>query len=68
MILKSLGIECEPVDIAAPGMEEDRDFMRSKGKKKEGQRNVLPPQIFNDDKYCGVSCTRQNFCTSAGVE
>ena len=37
------------------GMDKDRDFMRAHGKKKEGQRNVLPPQIFNGEKYCGVS-------------
>ncbi|XP_023327859.1 SH3 domain-binding glutamic acid-rich protein isoform X2 [Eurytemora carolleeae] len=34
-------------------MENERDFMRQNGKKKEGQRNVLPPQIFNGEKYCG---------------
>ena len=54
MILKSLGIELEPVDITAPGMDEARDFMRANGKKKENERNVLPPQIFNGEKYCGV--------------
>jgi SH3-binding, glutamic acid-rich protein len=37
------------------GMEQERDFMRAHGKKQEGQRNVLPPQIFNGEKYCGVS-------------
>ena len=37
------------------GTEKDRDFMRANGKKKEGDRNVLPPQIFNGDKFCGVS-------------
>jgi hypothetical protein len=55
MILKSLHIEFAPVDIAAPGMDDEKDVMRAKGKKKDGQRNVLPPQIFNDEKYCGVS-------------
>ena len=29
--------------------------MRDRGKKKDGQRNVLPPQIFNGDDYIGVS-------------
>ena len=29
--------------------------MREKAEKKENQRNVLPPQVFNGDKYCGVS-------------
>merc|ERR1712033_109501 len=33
--------------------EEQRDFMRAHARKKEGQRNALPPQIFNGEKYCG---------------
>jgi len=53
MILKSLGIPLKVVDISAPGSEEERDYMRANGKKKEGARNVLPPQVFNGDKYCG---------------
>merc|ERR1712180_330101 len=53
MILKSLGIALKQVDISAPGMDEQRDFMRASAKKKEGQRHALPPQIFNGDKYCG---------------
>ena len=55
MILESCGQEFEVVDICAPGMEEARDFMRANGKKLPNQRNVLPPQIFNGEKYCGVS-------------
>jgi len=55
MILKSLGIAIEICDISAPGMEEQRDFMRANATKPEGQRNVLPPQVFNGEKYCGVS-------------
>ena len=54
MVLESLGIDTEVMDIAAPGMDEARDFMRGGAKKKENQRNVLPPQIFNGDTYCGV--------------
>eukprot|EP00092_Neocalanus_flemingeri_P104981 GFUD01134508.1.p1 GENE.GFUD01134508.1~~GFUD01134508.1.p1 ORF type:complete len:195 (+),score=75.53 GFUD01134508.1:70-585(+) len=53
MILKSLGIVMEVVDISAPGTEEQRDFMRAGAKKKEGQRFALPPQLFNGEKYCG---------------
>eukprot|EP00090_Calanus_glacialis_P032618 TRINITY_DN5404_c0_g1_i1.p1 TRINITY_DN5404_c0_g1~~TRINITY_DN5404_c0_g1_i1.p1 ORF type:complete len:186 (-),score=71.32 TRINITY_DN5404_c0_g1_i1:97-597(-) len=53
MILKSLGISLQQVDISAPGTEEQRDIMRAGAKKKEGQRYALPPQIFNGDKYCG---------------
>lgn len=54
MILDSLGIETEIVDITAPAMDEARNFMREHAKKKDGQRHTLPPQIFNGDKYCGV--------------
>jgi len=53
MILDSLGFETEVIDVAGPGMEEARDFMRGNGKKRENARHVLPPQIFNGDKYCG---------------
>merc|ERR1712227_1003031 len=53
MILKSLGIQMDIVDISAPGMDEQRDLMRASAKKKEGQRHALPPQIFNGEKYCG---------------
>ena len=34
-------------------MELQRNFMRSHGKKREGQRNVLPPQIFNGQQFRG---------------
>ena len=27
--------------------------MRKKGRKREGQRNVLPPQVFNGEEYRG---------------
>ena len=54
MILKSLSIPCEPVDIAGPGMDKEKEYMREKGKRKDGQRNVLPPQLFNEDDYRGV--------------
>ena len=30
-----------------------RKFMREKGKKREGQRNALPPQIFNGEEFRG---------------
>merc|ERR1712198_68647 len=53
MILKSLGIGMQLVDISAPGMDDQRDSMRASAKKKEGQRHPLPPQLFNGEKYCG---------------
>ena len=30
-----------------------RKFMREKGKKQDGQRNALPPQIFNGEECRG---------------
>ena len=54
MIFNSLRIPYTCVDIAAPGTEDETDFMRANAKKKDGQRHVLPPQIFNGEKYCGV--------------
>ena len=54
MILNSLRIPYTAIDIAAPGHEEETDFMRANAKKLDGQRHVLPPQIFNGEKYCGV--------------
>ena len=54
MVLNSRAIEFITVDIAAPGMQEMRKFMREKARKKEGQRNPLPPQIFNGEEYRGV--------------
>ena len=68
MILKSLAIEFEPVDIAGPGMDNQKDEMRAKGKKKEGQRHALPPQIFNGEKYCGVRCTHLGRVVARGME
>ena len=55
MIMESMKFDYEVVDIAGPGMDEAKDFMRANSKKKEGTRHALPPQIFNEEKYCGVS-------------
>ncbi|KFM61428.1 SH3 domain-binding glutamic acid-rich protein-like protein, partial [Stegodyphus mimosarum] len=51
-ILSSLKIDFEIIDITEIGKEEEREFMRNQCKlhKKE---NPLPPQIFNNDDYCG---------------
>merc|ERR1719431_766525 len=53
MVLTSRNIEFVTIDISAPGMQEMRSFMRMNGRKREGQRNVLPPQIFNGEEYRG---------------
>ena len=54
MVLTTRAIEFVTIDISAPGMQEMRSFMRERGKKREGQRNVLPPQIFNGEEHRGV--------------
>jgi len=41
------------VDIMLPGNQNERTFMRERGKKKDGQRNVIPPQIFNGQEFRG---------------
>jgi len=53
MVLTTRAIEFVTIDISAPGMHEMRSFMREKAKKREGQRNVLPPQIFNGKEHRG---------------
>jgi SH3 domain-binding glutamic acid-rich protein len=56
MILESKGITYETVDITEPGKEDDKEFMQKNSKlRDENDRNPLPPQIFNDTDYCGVS-------------
>lgn len=56
MILESKGISYEVVDITEPGKESDKEFMQKNSKlRDENDRNPLPPQIFNDNDYCGVS-------------
>ncbi|XP_054724435.1 SH3 domain-binding glutamic acid-rich protein homolog [Uloborus diversus] len=51
-ILSSLKIEFEVIDITEMGKEEDREFMRSQCKLHE-KEPALPPQIFNEEVYCG---------------
>ena len=54
MVLTSRDIQFDTIDISIPGMQDMRSFMREKGRRREGQRNVLPPQIFNGEEYRGV--------------
>lgn len=55
MILDSLDIKYEIIDVTEPGHEKERDQMREVCKKRDSQTVALPPQFFNDDVYCGVS-------------
>ena len=49
MILSSKKIEVEYIDVAAS------DDAKQKMRELSGNPKALPPQIFNDDQYCGVS-------------
>ncbi|XP_023941936.1 SH3 domain-binding glutamic acid-rich protein homolog [Bicyclus anynana] len=59
MILDSKTIKYEIIDITEPGREDDKDFMQNNSKSNGGTvsdpnpRSPLPPQIFNDEEYCG---------------
>ena len=55
MVLTTRAIQFVTIDISAPGMQEMRSFVREKGRRREGQRNALPPQIFNGEEFRGVS-------------
>ncbi len=51
--LESKDIDFEPVDIADPNRVKLKTTMAEKVREKE--RRPLPPQIFKDDDYIGVS-------------
>lgn len=59
MILDSKNITYEVLDISEPGKEEDKDFMQTNATANGGTasdqnpRHPLPPQVFNDQEYCG---------------
>lgn len=61
MILDSKNITYEVIDITEPGRESDKDFMQNNSKSNgatvsdPNPRSPLPPQIFNNEEYCGVS-------------
>ncbi|CAG0901804.1 unnamed protein product [Cyprideis torosa] len=52
MILDSKAIKYDLVDIGEPGMEDEKDFMHQNANAKTA-KHPLPPQIFNQDAYCG---------------
>lgn len=54
MILDSKNISYDVLDITEPGKETDKEFMQQNSKTRES-KHPLPPQIFNEDAYCGVS-------------
>jgi hypothetical protein len=61
LILDSKNVQYEVIDIAEPENEGLKDFMQTNCTSPgatisdPNPRHPLPPQIFNDDDYCGVS-------------
>jgi len=64
MILDSKSITYDLVDITEPGKEDEKIYMQTNSKTKDGSKNALPPQIFNDNVYCGVSSMMSDVCIS----
>ncbi|XP_076627306.1 SH3 domain-binding glutamic acid-rich protein homolog isoform X1 [Colletes latitarsis] len=52
MILDSKNVEYETIDITEPGKELEKEFMQTNGIARES-KYPLPPQIFNEEEYCG---------------
>ena len=55
-VLTAKGIHFEKIDISAPQQEDQKTFMRENAQA-PGGKTPLPPQIFLEDEYCGVSMT-----------
>lgn len=54
MILESKNVKYEVIDITEPGREAEKEFMQMNSMARES-KYPLPPQVFNDEDYCGVS-------------
>lgn len=54
-ILESLKINFEKIDITDPANETEKTFMRENSVALHEGKVPLPPQVFNDETYCGVS-------------
>ena len=54
MILESKNVAYEVIDITEPGREDEKEFMQTMSKARDS-KYPLPPQIFNEEDYCGVN-------------
>ncbi|XP_011703054.1 PREDICTED: SH3 domain-binding glutamic acid-rich protein homolog isoform X1 [Wasmannia auropunctata] len=52
MILDSKNVEYEIIDITEPGKELEKEFMQANSNARNN-KYPLPPQLFNEDDYCG---------------
>jgi len=55
-VLANRKIAFEEIDISDPQFVSEKNFMREHSHPTGSDPTPLPPQIFNDDVYCGVSC------------
>lgn len=68
LILDSKNIQYEVVDIADDDNKAQKDFMQRNATRLAGTLvelnpvHPLPPQIFSDDEYCGVSLLQEHLC------
>ena len=53
MILDSKNVSYQVIDITEPGKEDEKEFMQTMSNARDS-KYPLPPQIFNEDEYCGV--------------
>ncbi|CAG2057510.1 unnamed protein product, partial [Timema podura] len=68
MILDSKNIEYTTVDITEPGKENEKEFMQQNSKTNDS-KHPLPPQLFNEELYCGkptnsLHCITDRYYTS----
>lgn len=47
-------IDFKAIDIVDPANKEDLEFYLANAKPNE-KGQILPPQFFNEDEYCGVN-------------
>ncbi|KAH0563808.1 SH3 domain-binding glutamic acid-rich protein homolog [Cotesia glomerata] len=52
MILDSKNVQYEIIDITEPGKEDSKEYMQTNANPKDS-KYPLPPQIFNEEDYCG---------------
>ena len=53
-VLDSCHISFEEIDVSDPAFSDQKTFMWQNGTPKGNQAKPVPPQVFNDDQYCGV--------------
>ena len=54
-IFDTKNIEYKEIDIAAPNYAEDKKFMQEVVRKANPDILAIPPQLFQDEAYRGVS-------------